>query len=178
AGLLLKGIDSLAPSGETALWDGVGTSVSLFADHTALQPNVVLLTDGKDTVSTTTFDRAKGAAQSAHAAVFSVGLQGGDFDPGPIQSLAQATGGQFVSTADPRALTQLYGQIQQSLQNQYQITYTSKSTADALQIDLSAGGQTASANATVGGVAQGTNAQPEIVNANGRLGFLGGAAGR
>src|SRR5205807_1121111 len=90
-----------------------------------------------------------------------------------------ATGGSYLATADPRALTQLYSQVQQSLQNQYQISYTSKSTADALQIDVTGAGATVSANATVGGVAQGTNAQPQIVDANGgSFGFLGGSAGK
>jgi tight adherence protein B len=177
--LLLKGIDSLAATGETAIWDGVRTAAGLFADHPALQPNIVLLTDGKDTVSTSNYDQAKASADSAHAAVFSVGLQGGDFDGGPIQALAEATHGQYLATADPRALTQLYGQVQQTLQNQYQISYTSKSSADALQIEVAGAGSTASANATVGGVAQGTNAQPEVVDANGgTFGFLGGGVGK
>ena len=177
--LLLKGIDNLAATGETAIWDGVRTAAGLFADHPELQPNIVLLTDGKDTVSTSKYDQATASVQSAHAAVFSVGLQGGDFDGGPIQALAEATHGQYLATADPRTLTQLYGQVQQTLQNQYQISYTSKSTADALQIEVSAAGGTASANATVGGVAQGGNAQPTIVDAGGgTFGFLGGSVGK
>src|SRR5207247_3648788 len=63
--------------------------------------------------------------------------------------------------------------------NQYQITYPSKSAADALQIEVSAAGATASANATVGGVAQGSNAQPQVVDAGGgTFGFLGGSVGK
>jgi len=171
--LLLNGINTLQPTGETALWEGVRTAAGLFGDHPDLQPNIVLLTDGKDTVSGSNASQAQASAQSAHAAVFSVGLQGGDFDGGPIQALAQVTGGQYLATANPAALTQLYGQVQQSIQNQYQISYTSKSTADALQIEVAAGGATASSNATVGGVAQGTNTQPDVVDANGgTFGFL------
>src|SRR5205823_7395385 len=119
--------NDLAATGETALWDGVRNAVGTFADRPELQPNVVVLSDGADTVSTSTFDQAKSAAVGAHAAVFAVGLQGGDFDGAPLQDLTGATGGQYFATADPRALTSLYSQVQQSLQNQYQITYTSKS---------------------------------------------------
>ncbi|TMK89676.1 MAG: VWA domain-containing protein, partial [Actinobacteria bacterium] len=66
-GALLNGINGLAATGETALWDAVSQSVALFADHPSLQPNVVVLSDGADTVSKTSFDAARSAAQTAHA---------------------------------------------------------------------------------------------------------------
>src|SRR5205823_9343578 len=121
--LLDKGIDSLAATGETALFDGVRTAAGLFADHPDFQANIVLLSDGKDTVSTSTFDQAEASVKGAHGAVFSVGLQGGDFDEGSILGLAAGTGGQYLATSDPRALTTLYSRVQQSIQNQYQISY-------------------------------------------------------
>ncbi|MCU1448142.1 MAG: Flp pilus assembly protein TadB [Acidimicrobiales bacterium] len=175
--LLLKGINDLAATGETALWDGVRNAVGTFGDRPELQPNVIVLSDGADTVSTSTFDQAKSAAVGAHAAVFAVGLQGGDFDGAPLQDLTSATGGQYFATADPRALTGLYSQVQQSLQNQYQITYTSKSQG-TIDLQLTVGSVQASATVTAGGVSQGQNAQPEAVDASGKFGFLGGAAGK
>src|SRR5205823_190348 len=48
---LIGGINGLVAAGETALWDGVRVGAGLFADHPNLQPNVVVLSDGKDTVS-------------------------------------------------------------------------------------------------------------------------------
>ena len=176
-GLLDKGIDSLAATGETALFDGVRTAAGLFADHPDFQANVVLLSDGKDTVSTSTFDQAEAAVRSAHGAVFSVGLQGGDFDQGPIKGLADDTGGQYLATSDPRALTSLYARVQQSIQNQYQISYVS-SGQGTVDIDLTAGGFHATANATAGGVARGANAQPHVVDANQGPGFLAGTTGK
>jgi tight adherence protein B len=175
--LLLKGINDLAATGETALWDGVRNAVGTFAERPELQPNIVVLSDGADTVSTSTFDQAKSAAVGAHAAVFAVGLQGGDFDGAPLQDLTGATGGQYFATADPRALTGLYGQVQQSLQNQYQITYTSKSPG-TLDLQLTVGSTQAGATVTAGGVSQGRNAQPQSVDANSGLGFLSGSAGK
>src|SRR5438270_7539423 len=56
ANALLNGINGLAATGETALWDAVRTSVALFGDHPNLQPNLVVLSDGKDTVSAATYD--------------------------------------------------------------------------------------------------------------------------
>jgi tight adherence protein B len=130
-------------------------------------------------MSSTTFAQAKAAAVGAHAAVFAVGLQGGDFDGAPLQELSAAAGGQYLSTADPRALSGLYAQVQQSLQNQYQITYTSKSNGGTLNLQLSVGTTIADATATAGSVSQGQAAQPpHVVDTNGPLGFLGGSAGK
>jgi tight adherence protein B len=177
-GVLLNAINGLAATGETALWDGIRTSLSLFSDHPNLQPNLVVLSDGKDTVSTATFDAAKGSAQSAHAAVYAVGLQGGDFDGAALEDLVGATQGQYLATADPRALSGLFGQVQRSLQNQYQITYTSKSQGGTLDLLLSFGTTQATAKITAGGVAQGRSSQPETVDPNGRFGFLAGSTGK
>ncbi|MBV8162367.1 MAG: type II secretion system F family protein [Acidimicrobiia bacterium] len=179
ANLVLAGIDGLVATGETALWDGVRTSVGLFADHPELQPNLVVLTDGQDTVSSTTFDEAKGAAQTAHATVYAVGLEGGDFDGAPLQNLASATEGQYQATADPGTLTTMYRQVQQSLQNQYQITYTSQSAPGPLDLLLTFGNTQANASVSVGGVAQGQTAQPQVVDSSGgTFGFLGGSTGK
>jgi tight adherence protein B len=178
-GALLAGINGLSATGETALWDAVHTSVGLFADHPNLQPNLVLLSDGKDTVSKSTFDQAKSAAQSAHATVYAVGLSGGDFDGAALQDLASSTQGQYVETADPKKLSQLFGQVQQSLQNQYLVTYTSKSQGGTLDIQLTFGTAQATASVNVGGVTQGASTQPQTVDANGGyLGFLGGTLGK
>ena len=179
ANALLGGIDSLVAAGETALWDGVRTSVGLFADHPDLQANVVVLTDGQDSVSTSTYNEAKAAAQTAHATVDAVGLDGAAFDGGPLQDLTTATQGQYQATADPNALPSLYAQVQHSLQNQYQITYKSTSDTGTLDLALTVGTTQATASVTAGGVTQGLSAQPQVVNPNGgRLGFLGGSTGK
>lgn len=175
---LLNAINGLAATGETALWDGIRTSVALFNDNPNLQPNLVVLSDGKDTVSAATANDAKSAALTAHATVYAVGLTGGDFDGAALQDLASATQGQYVDTADPTQLSQLFAQVQRSLQNQYQVSYTSKSQGGTLDILLTFGTTQATANVNVGGVAQGQNTQPEVVSGSGKYGFLGGAAGK
>jgi hypothetical protein len=45
-------VAGLAPSGETALWDGLALAVGQFAGRPDIGADIVLLTDGKDTVST------------------------------------------------------------------------------------------------------------------------------
>jgi len=175
---LLNGINSLAATGETALWDAVRTSVALYTDHPNLQPNLLVLSDGKDTVSKSTFDEAKAAAQSAHATVYAVGLTGGDFDGSALHDLASSTQGQYVETADPKTLSTLFAQIQRSLQNQYQVSYTSKAQGGTLDLLLTFGSTQATASVNVGGVTQGASTQPEAVDATHGLGFLSGTLGK
>jgi tight adherence protein B len=179
---LLKGvINGLSASGETALWDGVRQASGLFNDRPDLQANIVLLSDGKDTVSqTTNGGQARAAVQSAKASVFAVGLRGGaDFDAGALQGLANASGGQYAEASQPGGLAALYAQAQRALQNQYEITYTSKSTTGVVELTLAAGGLKADASAPVGGVSrQSSSAQPKVLKPVAVPGFLAGAAGK
>jgi len=176
---LLNGINGLAATGETALWDAVGTSVALYGDHPNLQPNLLILSDGKDTVSKTTFDQAKSAAQSAHATVYAVGLSGGDFDGAALHDLATSTQGQYAETADPKQLSSLFAQVQKSLQNQYLVSYKSPSQGGTLDLLLTFGTTQATASVNIGGVTQGQSTQPQTVDPNGgTFGFLASTGGK
>lgn len=171
ANQLNAAIDALVGRGETALWDGVRQSLALYGARTDLLPNVVVLSDGKDTVSQGTFDQARGSAKSLKAAVFAVGLKGGDFDPGPVRSLAEETGGQYLETTDPKALSAAYGQIQKAIQNQYEISYQSPSKAETLDIDIAAGSLAASVRGIPSNV-QGVVTAPKFVEESNAPGFL------
>lgn len=116
-GQLTQAIDGLAAAGETALFDGVRTAATLFTDRPELQANVVLLSDGADTVSQNGLDEAKAAVAGVKAAVFAVGLRGGDFDANSLDQLARGSGGQYAETTDTKALSGLYANIQSYLQN-------------------------------------------------------------
>ncbi|MBV8959613.1 MAG: VWA domain-containing protein, partial [Actinobacteria bacterium] len=179
---VLKGvINGLQATGETALWDGVRQAAGLFNDRPDLQANIVLLSDGKDTVSQhTDATQARAAVQSAKASVFAVGLKGGtDFDAGALQGLASASGGQYAEATQAGALSQLYAQAQRALQNQYEISYTSKSTTGVVDLTLAAGGLQTHASAPVGGVAtQASNTQPKVYKPVKVPGVLAGTAGK
>ena len=164
-------IDSLVGRGETALWDGVRQSLALLQERSDLLPNVVVLSDGKDTVSQGTFDQARGSATSLKAAVFAVGLKGADFDPGPIRSLAEGTGGQYLETTDPKALSAAYGQVQKAIQNQYEITYQSAAKTETLDIDIAAGSLAASVKGIPSNV-KGIVTAPKFVEDSNAPGFL------
>lgn len=161
---LNQAIDGLAATGETALFDGVRTAATLFADRPDLQANIVVLSDGKDTVSRNGVAEAEASVVGAKAALYAVGLRGGEFDAASLTRLAQASGGRYTETTDTQQLSSLYGAIQRDLQNQYEISYTSAATTGSVAVALTVPGAQASAGpVAAGSVAQGSNARPDVV---------------
>ena len=172
-----RAIDGLAAAGETALFDGVRTAASLFGDRPDLQANLVVLSDGADTVSQNGVDEAQAAVLGAKAALFAVGLRGGEFDAASLTRLAGRSGGQYTETTDPSQLANLYGSVQRALQNQYEITYTSTAT-ESVEITLAVAGLRANAGPeNAGAVSQGTSTAPAVVEPSRFAGLLDGGAG-
>jgi tight adherence protein B len=84
-----------------------------------------------------------------------------------------------VETANPATLSQLFSQVQRSLQNQYLVSYTSKAQPGTLDLILTFGTTEATATVNVGGVTQGQSTQPQTVDSNGGyFGFLGSTGGK
>jgi tight adherence protein B len=112
-------IDALVADGETAFNDGVILGLSLFdsSSVTNLLPNMIVLSDGDDTVSVATPDDAITAVQASDARVFGVALESPDFNPDAVASVSAAGNGLFLSTPDPAQLSGLYGQISREISN-------------------------------------------------------------
>ena len=139
AGVLNAAIDSLQAVGETALWDGISMAARLYDQRQDLQPNVVLLSDGSDSISTATGQQALSAVNAAHAALFAVGIASTEFDPGGLNSLVGAAGGTVTTSGDPADLSVQFAKIRNAIENQYEVSYQSKSDGGSLAIDLTAG---------------------------------------
>jgi tight adherence protein B len=133
-------INGLVADGETALFDGVKKAAELFGQP-ALR-NIVLLSDGADTVSGADLSSALTAVRSSKAAVYSVGLESGEFDATVLRRIASSSDGRY-STADAARLTQLYAGLAEEISNQFVVTYESTGAAgDQLEIQLvTAGGE-------------------------------------
>jgi len=112
-------IAAIVADGETAFNDGVIQAMSMFEDATAadLLGNVIILTDGEDTASVATFEEALAAVEASDSRVFGVALESPDFNPEPVQQVATAGGGLFLSTPDPEALAGLYSEIGREINN-------------------------------------------------------------
>jgi tight adherence protein B len=111
-------IDALVADGETAFNDAVILGLSLFEGASAnLLPNMIVLTDGEDTVENATAEDALVAVEGADARVFAVALESPDFNPEAVAAVATAGNGLFLSTPDPAQLSGLYGQISREISN-------------------------------------------------------------
>ncbi len=164
---LVSGINSLAPGGERAQWDAVSLGVGLFNQATDLQRNLVLVTSGRDTFSKIDETEAEQEAVSNHTAVFVVGMSTKDIEVGALQQLAVDTGGEFQTTAEASTTAELFNIAQQTLSDQYVISYTSKATTGSLDLALSAGSVKAEAPAiSLGTITDGIS-QAQVVHASG-----------
>ncbi|HUP16953.1 MAG TPA: type II secretion system F family protein [Acidimicrobiia bacterium] len=114
-------IAELEAGGETAFNDGVIQGINLFeqSNASALRRNIIVLTDGADTVSTSTIDDVLAAINNPNnpVRVFGVALESPEFQPATVQQIADAGEGLFLSTSDPAQLAALYGQIQREIGN-------------------------------------------------------------
>lgn len=139
---LNQAINALPVGGETALYDAVSLAASALGSIPG-QRNIVLFTDGRDTVSHASLAAATAAAKSAGAAIYAVGLKTPDLDPAVLAGLAGATGGSDVSVSGSGNLSQAFGHVAQQIASQYVITYTSTATAPkdlTLTVSVTLGG--------------------------------------
>jgi tight adherence protein B len=119
-------LSRLAASGETALYDGVGTGLGLFAADSSNRRAMVVLSDGKDTVSNTNLDTAVSAARAHGVPVYVVALKSTDYDPASLRVLASATGGRLTNVQQSSSLAAIYGAISAELQRAYRVSYSSR----------------------------------------------------
>ena len=114
-------IAELEAAGETAFNDGVIEGIGLFeqSNATALRRNIIVLTDGADTVSIRTTEDVLAAIDNPAnpVRVFGVALESPEFQPAAVQQIADAGEGLFLSTSDPAELAPLYDQIQREIGN-------------------------------------------------------------
>ncbi|HYH50332.1 MAG TPA: type II secretion system F family protein [Acidimicrobiia bacterium] len=139
AATLDSAIDSLGPVGETALWDGLIVAAHLYDQRPELQPNIVLLSDGADSISAGTEHQAVAALNAAHAAVFAVGIASAEYDPAGLRSLVGAAGGSVAASINPTDLGAQFSKIRAALENQYLISYRSKADGGSLELEVVSG---------------------------------------
>lgn len=121
-----RAVDRLTALGETALYDAVSTSVGAFGN--ANHRNIVLLSDGGDTVSSNSIEGALSAAKKSDVAIYTVGLRSGEFDASALKMLASKTGGKY-SASDVSDLRAMFTGLAGTIENQYVVSYRSTSEA-------------------------------------------------
>jgi len=141
----------------TALYDSVVlASQALAADINATRI-LVLLTDGQEVSSDASLEQAIAAARAANVTVYPIGIESPSFRPGPLQRLAEKTGGRYAGANGTKDLRSVYAALAAELRRTWQLTYvTAARPGEQLEIE-SAG---ATAEAVVPGVATESIAEP------------------
>jgi tight adherence protein B len=158
--LLEAAIEKLGPGGGTSIYDGVVRSTALLERAETLQPNVLLLTDGTDRSSRASLDQAVGALTRTGTALFGVLIETEDAGAGAVQRLANESGGDSALTDDPAQLATIFGEIQQTLQRQYVVSFAAQDLdpTGSNEVTLTIGAQQATAEFTPGSTREGVQA--------------------
>jgi Ca-activated chloride channel family protein len=129
AATINEAIAAIHPDGGTAILDALA-QISGHLEGTEGRRAIVLITDGYDENSTTTFEQALAAVKKAHATVYVVGIGGvaGISLKGErlLRRLAAETGGRSFFPSSDRQLAGVHDTLTEDVQNRYLITYTSK----------------------------------------------------
>ena len=132
-GYMSDAVFDLEADGRTALNDAIFKASELLAARTEKRRAIVVLSDGEDTVSRKSADKATKAAIAANATIYTIDMAPID-KSGPLrtQSLsalkdfASKTGGTFVSTSGGQAMRDAFKRIVEELGSQYTIAYQPK----------------------------------------------------
>lgn len=121
-GAVRNAIAGLAARGETALYDAVVLATNEL-DRIDAQANMVVLSDGGDTVSGASLDAALEAARKIEAAVTTVGLTTPEIDPQALATLAGETDGSYVPVEGSNELAAAFHRAARELTSQVLLTY-------------------------------------------------------
>jgi len=120
----------LNAKGETVLHDAILRAANDLATRAEKRRAIVVLSDGADTRSEASADKALNAALAANATIYTVdmseqtnALQKSFPAAGVLREYATKSGGRFVPTPGGKALRDAFGEILEELSNQYTIGY-------------------------------------------------------
>ena len=131
---LAKQIRVMQAAGNTALYDAIVRTCDEKLIRETGRKAIVILSDGEDTASTETFERALEMAVTAEATIFSISVtRGGLFGVGGdtraadkvFRDLATETGGKQLVPFQVEDLDSSFREISQELRSQYSIGYVS-----------------------------------------------------
>jgi tight adherence protein B len=160
-GQLTTAIDGMAaPSdGHTATYDAIRQASSLFEHTKKLQPNIVLITDGRDDVSTSSLESARAAVVTTGAAFFAVELDHADqVDTGAIDKIISRTGGSTLHAANASEAKDAVVEMGKTIHSQYVATYPSTATQGQVAVSISVEDQTKNASFVAGSTVSGGGA--------------------
>ena len=121
---------AIRAKGMTTLNDAIVEASRTLADRPEHRKAIVILSDGMDTYSKASSDKAVESALAIGASIFAVdmsdlqiGGSGGRQGAPQLKSFAEKTGGRFVATPGGQALRDAFSGIAQELGQQYTLAY-------------------------------------------------------
>ncbi|HEX6177252.1 MAG TPA: VWA domain-containing protein, partial [Thermoanaerobaculia bacterium] len=122
---LVKALQTIEPSGTTALYDAIATAIRELKDEKSRRA-VVALTDGGDTDSIRSYEEIEKIAAEAGIPIYFIAYNTGQEthprDIERLKHLSALTGG-FVAVATNHNLNAKYGEIERDLRAQFAILY-------------------------------------------------------
>lgn len=121
---------NLRAKGETVLNDAIVRAAKDLSNRPEKRRAIVVLSDGADTRSEASTDKALAVALDANATIYTVDMSDHVIGPqktisaaGMLREFAHKSGGRFVPTPGGKALRDAFGEIVEELSNQYTIGY-------------------------------------------------------
>ncbi|HEX8473671.1 MAG TPA: VWA domain-containing protein [Pyrinomonadaceae bacterium] len=122
--------------GTTVLNDAIVRAAIDLSQRTEKRRAIVVLSDGADTRSRASSDKALNAALAANATIYTVDMSDPKTTPrermmgiGALQNFAAKSGGRFVASPGGKSLSDAFASIVEELSNQYTIGYQSTNRA-------------------------------------------------
>lgn len=120
----------LRSKGYTALNDAIVRAARDLSTRPEKRRAIIILSDGADTKSAASADKALSAALNADATIYTVDMIDPDtparermMAAGALKNFAAKSGGRYISTPGGRALSEAFAGIVEELSNQYTIGY-------------------------------------------------------
>ena len=121
---------AIRAKGMTTLNDAIVEAAKTLADRPEHRKAIVVLSDGMDTFSKASSEKAVESALAVGASIFAVDMASLEIagsanrqSAGQLKAFAEKTGGRFVSTPGGPALRDAFAGIADELGNQYTISY-------------------------------------------------------
>lgn len=120
----------LRAKGQTRLHDAIAEAAQDLSKRPETRRAILVLSDGIDTGSSASLDKALNAALAAHATIYTVNMTDTNllasqrqFLAGTLKKFAEKSGGRYVATPGGRALDEAFAGIIEELKNQYTLAY-------------------------------------------------------
>jgi Ca-activated chloride channel family protein len=131
-GALQGALSSKPAAGNTALYDGVAAGLQHLKGGTGERKALIVVTDGGDNASRTTFPNLLQMAESSNAVIYTIGILDETYsgeNPRVLKQLAKATGGQAYFPQSASEVSSVAEQIARDIRRQYTIGYVPAAAA-------------------------------------------------